>query len=442
MSAGTSTTGPFINACKGVLLAGLVAHMLVMDVLPAFRAVTQDFPAYITSAKIARDGLAAKLYDGPWYREQMQRYGVDIPAGIPPQNIVFAPYPPPTALLLLPLASFTPLTALRFLTVLSVLCLIGSMLLLSGIFAWRLVDSALFIVLSGHALHSGLVFGHPYILISTVCLLGYYLYLHRRPWLAGLCLGVFVPIKYWPVSLLAGFALHRQWRVVLGGGIGAAAVVLLSVAVLGWEVHHIFLSDVVTGHLSGHLSASALAAHSAQAQSFDMLFAQLFILDPLQNPHPLLAMGPLARALVLASAKGLLLLAAVFALVKLARTKDAGTMAPTVGILGIVPILLGPAAGSYAFVLLWLPVALLVDHFRSTGARVHADVILGIYVLIGFIPYGHTNPFVGRGGLTVLAYPRLLLLLAMFLVCLHAVIRPSRQVVAPAQSGLPAVRLP
>ena len=119
MSAGTSTTGPFINACKGVLLAGLVAHMLVMDVLPAFRAVTQDFPAYITSAKIARDGLAAKLYDGPWYREQMQRYGVDIPAGIPPQNIVFAPYPPPTALLLLPLASFTPLTALRFLTVLS-----------------------------------------------------------------------------------------------------------------------------------------------------------------------------------------------------------------------------------------------------------------------------------------------------------------------------------
>jgi hypothetical protein len=432
----------FSDVCKGLLLVALVVHMLVKDVLPAFEAVTRDFPTYITSAKIVRDGQAAKLYDGPWYREQMHRYGVSIPAGITPENIVFSPYPPPAALLLLPLASLKPLTALRVMTVLSVLCLFGSMLLLSKSFAWRLLDSALFVMLSGQALHSGLVYGHPYILISTICLLGYSLYLQRRPWLAGLCLGVFVPIKYWPVGLLAGFALHRQWRVVLGGGAGAAAVVLLSVAILGWQIHEIFLTDVIWGHLSGHVSSSALAAHSAQAQSFDMLFAQLFILDPVQNPHPLLAMGAPARALVLGSIKGLLLLAAVVALVKLVRSTDVGAMAPTIGILGLVPILLVPAAGTYAFVLLWLPVALLVEHFRSAGARLHAYAILGIYALIGFIPYGHTNPFLGRGGLTVLAYPRLFLLLAMFLVCIHAVIRPSRQDVAPLQSATPAAPLP
>ena len=83
----------------------------------------------------------------------------------------------------MPLAGLQPLTALRVVTALNVLCLIGSMLLLSKILNWRLVDSALFILLSGHALHTGLRYGHPYILMSTLCVLGYYLYRKRaRRW--------------------------------------------------------------------------------------------------------------------------------------------------------------------------------------------------------------------------------------------------------------------
>jgi hypothetical protein len=70
---------------------------------------------------------------------------------------------------------------------------------------------------------------------------------------------------------------------------------------------------------------------------------------------------------------------------------------------------------------------------------VHAGLIFATYALIGFIPYGHTNPFIGRGGLTVLAYPRLFLLLAMFVVCIHAVLLTPRQNVAPV--GAPAARL-
>jgi hypothetical protein len=84
-------------------------------------------------------------------------------------------------------------------------------------------------------------------------------------------------------------------------------------------------------------------------------------------------------------------------------------------------------------VLLWLPVALLFDHFLSERARVPAYLILSAYVLIGFIPYGHTYRFEGDGALTVLAYPRLFLLLAMFVVCIYAVAfpRPSGQRAAP-----------
>ena len=438
---GTSISGFLSRACKGLLLAGLIIHLFVKDVTPAFTAITSDFPTYITSAKMVRDGQdAAKFYDAPAFREQMRLYGIRIPREN--ENIAFAPYPPPTALLLLPLASFQPLTALRVLVALDVLLLVCSTLLLSRIFRWRRVDAALFILLSGHALHTGMAYGHPYILVSTVCLLGYYCYLRRMPWLAGFCLGIFVPIKYWPMTILAGFGLHRQWRVLLGGGVGALAVVLLSIAVLGWEVHYLYLTDVAFTHLSGRLISSALAAHSPQPQSFDMMFAQLFIFDPLQNPHPLLALEPHVQALALASTKVILVLAAVPAMVKLVRGTAASALAPTIGILAILPLLLAPGSGTYAYALLWLPVALLVDHFRSEGARLHGYLIFCIYALIGFIPYGHTNLFVGRGGLTVLAYPRLFLLLTMYFVCIHAVLRPARQGDALRQSPTPAAPSP
>ncbi len=412
------------RACKVLLLAGLVALLLLRGVMPALTAITSDFPEYFTSAKSVRDGQdAAKLYDGAWFREQTRRYAVG-----PPENPgEFTPYPPPTALLLMPLTGFNPLTALRVVTAVNLLCLICSMLLLSMIFAWRLIDSALFVLLSGWALHTGLRFGHPYILISTFCLLGYYCYLKGRPLLAGLCLGVFVPIKYFPVMILAGFAVQRQWRVLLGGGMAIAAVVSVSIGVLGWKVHQIFIRDVFLNHLTGHLIA--VPRFTAVFQSFDTLFERLFILDPARNPHPLLA-APLAATVAIISTKGALVLAAVMALIKLARGANPRAIAPIIGILGVLVLLIAPGSGTYAFVLLWLPVALLIDYFLSEHARVPAYLILSAYVLIGFIPYGLTRAFEGHSALTVLAYPRLFLLLAMFAACIYGVAhpRPERNV--------------
>jgi hypothetical protein len=415
------------RACKVLLLAALAAYVVLRGVIPAFAAITDDFPEYFTSAKSIRDGQdAVKLYDGAWFQEQTRRYKVG--SQVNPGE--FTPYPPPTALLLIPLTGFKPLTALRIVTVLNVAWLLCSMLLLSRIFAWRLIDAALFILLSGMALRNGLRLGHPYILISTFCLLGYYLYLKRMPWLAGLCLGVFVPIKYYPVIVLAGFALHRQWRVLTGGGIAVAAVALVSIGVLGWQVHQIFLLDVLWNHLTGHLIPGP--RFIAIFQSFDTLFERLFIPDPARNPHPWLS-APLAVTPAIVATKGLLVLAAAAALIRLARMHKVRAIEPTIGILGVLVLLIAPGSGTYALVLLWLPVALLIDYFLSERARVPAYLVLATYVLIGFIPYGHTYKFEGHGGLTVLAFPRLLLLLAMFVVSTYAVAfpRPSWQRAAP-----------
>src|ERR1700722_5098206 len=233
------------------LLAGLVAYILHKGIVPAMSEIDADFPGYFISAKIVVDGLETqRLFDHDWFREQIRRYGLES-AKNPGK---FAPFPPPTALLLVPLARFQPLTALRIVTVVSVLCLILSSFLLARILAWHPVNSALLILSSGGAIITGLRCGQPYILIATACILGYYLYLRGRPWLAGLCLGLFVPIKYFPVLILACFALRKEWRVVLGGVVAIAGVALVSIAVLGWQVHQVFLLEIFGNHLAGRLS--------------------------------------------------------------------------------------------------------------------------------------------------------------------------------------------
>jgi Glycosyltransferase family 87 len=421
----------FSRAWTTLMLAGLAAYVFHRGVVPALSGIDADFPGYFTAARIVVDGQdTRRLYDDDWFRDQIRRYGLES-AKNPGK---FAPFPPPTALLLVPLARCEPLTALRIVTAVSVLCLICSIFLLARILAWNLVDSALLILSSGVAIIAGLRCGQPYMLISMFCILGYYLYLERRPWLAGACFGLFVPIKYFPVIILAYFAFRKEWKVLLGGAVAIAGVGLVSIGVLGWDVHEIFLLSILGNHLTGRLSLhDQTVPFTAVYQSFDTLFDRLFVFDPVRNPHPLLA-APLLRVFSLIAVKGSILLVAVATLVKLARGGTSSAAAPSIGILGILVLLIAPATATYMCALLWLPVALLIDYFLAKSARIPAYFVLGAYTIIGFIPYNYTYPFEGHGGLTVLAYPRLFLLLAMFVGCVYFIAfpRPSGPRDAPS----------
>ncbi len=384
------------------------------------RKIGTDFPGYLTAAKIVADGGAvARLYDNTWFQQQMRRYQTGEPS-----EGKFAPFPPPTALLLVPLAGLAPLDALRVLTGISVLCLVGSIVLLTRILAWRWVETAAFVLLSGYAVLNGLRFGQPYILVATSCILGYYAYVKKWPLTAGICFGLFAPIKYFPLIFLIYFACRKQWRVLFGGLIAILALTSLSIAVLGLRIHEEFLASVLGNHLIGRLSMQD--PFSASFQSFDSLFRRLFIFDPALNPQPLAAL-PLLDLIAVPLVKAALFGAAGATLVRLVSWETAAAAdAASLGILGILTLLIAPATATYHFVLLWLPVGLLAGYFFRRGARGHAYFLVGTYVLIGFFPYAITAPFEGRGALTALAYPRLWLLLAMFAGSLHFFWRPRK----------------
>lgn len=397
-----------------VLVSALAANVIVRGIVPASLQTGSDFPNYLTAAKIVADGGSAeRLYDTPWFQEQMRRYGIGKPS-----RGKFSPFPPATALLLLPLASLEPQDALRVLTAVSTLCLIGSIMLLARTLRWSIIDAATLVLLSGSALLSTLRLGQPYALVSAACILGYWACTRRRPYVAGASFGLFTPLKYFPVIFLAYFAWRRRWQVVAAGMATILAVVLVSVAILGWHVHEQFLTSVLGHHLVAQLELQD--PFSASFQSFDTLFRRLFVFDVQANPHPLFA-APALETAVLLITKAAIVAATLAVVVRLART--GGTLATPVslGLLAIVTLLLAPGTGTYHMVLLWLPMGVLVDSLLRAHAPQQAYVLLGCYALIGFFPYGFTAPFEGRGGLTVLAYPRLLLLLTMFVVCLSAV---------------------
>jgi hypothetical protein len=402
---------PHWKRLVGVLLfLALAIIVVVRGVVPAVTRIDTDFPNYFVAAKIVADGGSAeRLYDDSWFQEQMRRYQIG-----KPENGKFAPFPPPTALLLVPLAHLQPLGALRIMTGVSVLCLLCSVVLLARILSWSLIESSVFVLLSGYAVLNSLRFGQPYILVSLSCIMGYYARLRGASLLAGLCFGVFAPIKYFPVFILIYFAFRREWKVVLGGAAAAIAVVAVSVGVLGWKVHGVFLSSVLGNHLVANLTLQD--PFTASFQSFDTLFRRLFILDRASNPQPWLAL-PRLQTLGVAITKSVIFATAIVTLIKIARSSIADKAAPSLGILGILTLLLAPATASYHFVLLWLPVGLLIDNFYRGRAPVYAGLTLALYTLIGFFPYGRAYRFEGRGGLTVLAYPRLFFLLAMFSVC-------------------------
>jgi hypothetical protein len=395
-----------------LLFVALTFFLTVRGIVPALSKVDTDFPNYFTAAKIVADGgNTDRLYDNGWFQDQMRRYQIGTAS-----EGEFKPFPPPTALLLVPLARLQPLNALRVLTVVSALALICSIILLARILSWSLVDSAVFILLSGYAVIGALRLGQPYILVSLSCLLGYHARQKGRPFLAGMCFGLFTPIKYFPVVILVYFAFRREWKLVLGGAAAVLAVTALSVGILGWKIHEEFLSSVIGNHLVAKLDLQD--PFTASYQSFDSLFRRLFIYDATLNPRPLYDLPRLQGIAVLIT-KASILLATIGALIGLARRSGDGATGPSVGILGVVTLLLAPATATYHFALLWLAVGLLIDYLVRQGARMRACFILGAYALIGFFPYKYTVPFEGRGGLTVLAYPRLFILLAMFVVCLH-----------------------
>ncbi|MBM2840889.1 MAG: hypothetical protein HW412_1417, partial [Bacteroidetes bacterium] len=151
-----------------VLFVILGTIFVIRGLVPALTQIDSDFPNYYTAARIVVEGKQVNtLYDDDWFQEQIRSYGME-------QQGKFSPFPPATALVMLPVAGLDPIGALRVITVLNALLFVGLVVLLSRSLSLHLLDTFVFVLLTGHALINCFRLGQLYLLVSFLIAAGYY----------------------------------------------------------------------------------------------------------------------------------------------------------------------------------------------------------------------------------------------------------------------------
>ena len=91
----------------------------------------------------------------------------------------FSPFPPPSALILVPFTGFDPLTAKRIGLVFNLLLILPITLLISRIAGIQMIGSLILLLLSGIALVNNLFLGQMYLLLLFMLFSAYFFLLKR-----------------------------------------------------------------------------------------------------------------------------------------------------------------------------------------------------------------------------------------------------------------------
>ncbi|TLY28051.1 MAG: DUF2029 domain-containing protein [Ignavibacteria bacterium] len=346
-------------------------------------------------------GNLTNLYDDAWFQKQIEREGID-------QEGRFSPFPPLDAFIMIPLAYLPPRYALQAWTIVNVLLLGANVLLLSKILRRDLVWSALLFLGTGIALVNNFRLGQFYLALSLLVSAGYLYWRKARFGRSGSLLGAGAALKYFPVLFLPLFIVRKEWRLIFSFLLTILILYGLSVLVLGTEVHRFYLS-VLTSHLDGNIQDG----YSATFQSWNSLLKRIFLPDPVWNPEPLVGWPP-GYITIKFAIYGIVVFMTLRACRVAAASFGSDGASVQFALVTIAGLLLLPASATYHFLLLVLPVGLLLSADRAPWG-LKQKMILGLFILIGFIPYRIFRVFDGRALLTFLAYPRLALMLAIFL---------------------------
>jgi hypothetical protein len=362
-----------INAAVGVF-AVLAACLFAADLLGLDRAAgakppAKDFVAFWAAARLALQGQAGALYNNAVI-EGFERAHVEMAPGY----YAFY-YPPPFLLACLPLGLLPYVWAL-------LLFLAGQAALLWT--ALRRILAARWALLPILAAPGFLMnaFSGQNGGLTASCFAGAMIFLERRPWCAGACLGALVYKPQMAVAVPVALLAARRFRATVAAGATAAALCALSYVALG------------AGAWRGFL-ANAGAARSDLEHLRDKLFMMQSFYADVRLGGGSLAAGYAGQAAV-----------AAVALVLLAHVcwRRAGGGAEMAA-LGACALLVTPFLYDYDLVVLAAPMAWLAAAGTRGGVRpgeIALLVVLYLLPLSAFWVRGHVGvplapPFVLAG---------------------------------------------
>jgi Glycosyltransferase family 87/WD40-like Beta Propeller Repeat len=391
-------------ALRLLLLAVLSAIFCFGGLVPAWRSLNTDFPNYFVAASIHNRGLSLdRAYEWTWFQRQKDHLGID-------QGLVgFAPHPPLCALPFLPLTPLSALHAKQVWLVFNLLFLAIVFWILQRLteFSWlNVVTLGLLCIVP---LRSNLLDGQYYILILLLISAGYYAWRRKRPFVSGLLLSAAASLKLFPGMFLLLFLWKRQWRAAAGFILGFLALTAVSVLTFGWNVHQVFVVEVLPRALRGDL----LGPYSLKWSSFSAYWHHAFLYEPELNPSPLVN-SPTLFAIAQALTTTFLWFSYFLRVGVNSDGEDELEWSAFVPLL----LLLNPMPGSYQYCVLIFSAVIGSHGLRKLAGDRQAIIFILLYVL-ACVPW--------RGPLAGYAAPlRLVSSCLMYVVLLKAIGRKYR----------------
>lgn len=398
-----------------VALCLSLLYLCVHTLPQAWRTLNTDFPNYYTAARLAHEGYdTSRMYEWSWIEREKDHRDVDI------RVIGLLPITPFSTLALWPLTGLAPLTAKHIWIFVNLAFLIptGSMLRAMTRLSYQQIALALSLCFP---LYRNLLFGQFYILVLLLVVAACWSYLRGFRVLAGALVAIAAACKVFPALLLIFFLQRREWRSLISGIVAGLAAVAVSVAVFGWNVHRVWLYQILPWTLHGE----GLQPYVTSASISGVLHC-LFLSEPQWNPHPWHS-SPLCYALLLPAMQMVFFAPAILLVRRDDRTQSRVLLEWSALLTAALAISTIPA--SYNFVLLVMPVCVVASILLQRKRYGWLAALVIAYLGIGFpMPSPH-RPV----GLALLLYvPRLPLMLGV-LCGIYALLGRDRPVGATAR---------
>jgi hypothetical protein len=380
-----------------------------------------DFANYYTASRLALAGKAAdlKMYEHFWFQNEIEKY-------FPPRGFQhgtlgsFIPFPPSTVLLMMPLAWLFPAAAKISFVAINIVLAAGIILMLGKVTKLPLRLVAVLVLLSGISLWSNVREGQMYALLTFAISAALFLEQRGKHFVAGVFLGALLPIKYFTALFVIYFLVQKNFRLVGGAIIASIVVIGAGIVFTSVRLNEYYIAAILPQHLAGNIQNP----FAANFQSFHSLLKRLFVPNESLNPHPL-ANVPFLASWVTVTIPIIFLGIIVAAVRSVAWRSGVYEMWYVVSLLVVYGLVTSPASASYHLVLLVIPVVLIsaiAMESERTGKlefiKRRIASLVAIFAVMNFLPLYKLYRFDGDSILTLLAYLRLGLLAAFFLLLL------------------------
>lgn len=401
--------------------------------IPSLSTVNTDFPNYYVSSNMYLDGKDMRTaYDNVEFNRQLLIYGIDN------QIVSYTPYPPLTALIMLPVAKLAPLDAKLWWNIFNLLLLACCIFILSKITQLDFFKCGLIFFLSGFALANNFMFGQVYLLVLFFLLMGMFFMQRDKDILSALFIALSIVLKFYTIFFIFLFIFKKRYKLLVYTIVFSVLIYIPVILLTGFELNWFYFTTIMPRLGDAWVGT----VYAAEYQSWLSLLHRWFSYEPMLNPEPFIE-STLAFY-VLKYSYIFFILTLAISVLKHSREN----LNFEFSLFCITCLLLLPVNASYQFVILIPAAAIIFKYYTDKKKYLSgALLVLLMYFMNSHIQIFITNSFKGSP-LNIFAYVKLLGLLIFFALNLQILLglngiklfnkRTSRLI---ALSGIPIVVL-